>query len=254
MKDLVDNAHASERAFESGSLIVQAQTGVMPPRLWCVAIIGYLSAPSHHYCYLSSIYLLPSSHQFTFPMPTGNLAEIGKCLDRYQKQKLVMAPGKCIQVPSPPTYFSSQHDSIIATEGSKDILSSWCFLDDSEACFAGSMPKIVDIFIEKVKKFIHGERSSISSCVTSPGCLLLVGCSFAGAGGGGFLTIVLKDSAHRQKVKSIIDTTVVSCFLPPSLLSFFRPSSISSSHPPQFPLFILLSILFFFLSPTLQAY
>ena len=35
MKDLVDNAHASERAFESGSLIVHAQTcvTVMPLRL-----------------------------------------------------------------------------------------------------------------------------------------------------------------------------------------------------------------------------
>ena len=88
--------------------------------------------------------------------------------------------------------------------------------------------------------------------LTSSGCLLLAGCSFAGAGGGGFLTIILKDSAHKQKVKSIIDTTVVGCFLPPSLLSFFCPSSISSSHSPQSPLFILLSILFFFLPFTLS--
>ena len=33
MKDLVDNAHASERAFESGSFTVHAQTCITPLRL-----------------------------------------------------------------------------------------------------------------------------------------------------------------------------------------------------------------------------
>ena len=54
---------------------------------------------------LPYIYPFPSSHHISLPshMPTGNLTEIGKCLDKYQKQKLVMAPGMLYKFPSHPT-------------------------------------------------------------------------------------------------------------------------------------------------------
>eukprot|EP00731_Ephydatia_muelleri_P020635 Em0013g362a len=56
-------------------------------------------------------------------------------------------------------------------------------------CMApGSMPKVVGIFVDKVKDLIHG-------------------CCFAGAGGGGFLLAIMKDPKEKPHIKKTVEAT-----------------------------------------------
>lgn len=90
--------------------------------------------------------LVDTARRAATALQNGDVAELGVCLDLYQQQKLIMAPG--------------------------------------------SLPKVVALFVDKIRDHIHG-------------------CSFAGAGGGGFMTIICKQPQDKYKIQQIIHTNKV---------------------------------------------
>lgn len=90
--------------------------------------------------------LVDTARRAATALRNGDVAELGVCLDLYQQQKLIMAPG--------------------------------------------SLPKVVALFVDKIRDHIHG-------------------CSFAGAGGGGFMTIICKQPQDKYRIQQIIHTNKV---------------------------------------------
>ena len=70
-------------------------------------------------------------------------------------------------------------------------------------------------FIEKAGSHIYGNiiacslHSGLVVCVCVRVCVLRVGCSLTGAGGGGFLAAIVKSPSDRHRVEEILRNSPV---------------------------------------------
>ena len=74
------------------------------------------------------------------------------------------------------------------------------------------MPKVVGIFVDKVKDLIHGNVTPcrVIHLLKKNGFINSAGCCFAGAGGGGFLLAIMKDPKEKPHIKKTVEATPVS--------------------------------------------